>query len=81
MPTYFVCHFVYYVSINYGIKFRGVITLIYNDVKDKIYGIYKATIACEENREGGCQIEMTFERDSRIKFREAFISLNRPKQS
>ena len=38
----------------------------------------RLTIACEENREGGCEIDVTFERDSRIKFREAFISLDRP---
>ena len=38
----------------------------------------RLTIACEENREGGYEIEVTFERDSRTKFREAFISLDRP---
>lgn len=38
----------------------------------------RLTIACEENREGGYEIDVTFERDSRIKFREAFISLDRP---
>ena len=35
----------------------------------------RLTIACEENREGGYEIDVTFERDSRTKFREAFISL------
>lgn len=38
----------------------------------------RLTIACEENREGGYEIDVTFERDSRTKFREAFISLDRP---
>ena len=38
----------------------------------------RLTITCEENREGGYEIDVTFERDSRIKFREAFISLDRP---
>ena len=38
----------------------------------------RLTIACEENREGGYEIEVTFERDSRTQFREAFISLDRP---
>ena len=38
----------------------------------------RLTIACEENREGGYEIDVTFERESRIKFREAFISLDRP---
>lgn len=38
----------------------------------------RLTIACEENREGGYEIDVTFERDSRIKFREASISLDRP---
>ena len=38
----------------------------------------RLTIACEENREGGYEIEVTFERDSRTKFREAFLSLDRP---
>ena len=38
----------------------------------------RLTIACEENREGGYEIDVTFERDSRIKFRDAFISLDRP---
>ena len=38
----------------------------------------RLTIACEENREGGYEIDVTFERDSHIKFREAFISLDRP---
>lgn len=38
----------------------------------------RLTIACEENREGGYEIDVTFERDSRIKFREAFISLDSP---
>ena len=38
----------------------------------------RLTIACEENREGGYEIEVTFERYSRTKFREAFISLDRP---
>ena len=37
----------------------------------------RLTIACEENREGGYEIDVTFERDSRIKFREAFIPLDR----
>ena len=36
----------------------------------------RLTIACEENREGGYEIDVTFERDSRTKFREAFISLD-----
>ena len=38
----------------------------------------RLTIACEENREGGYEIDVTFERESRIKFRETFISLDRP---
>ena len=38
----------------------------------------RLTIACEEHREGGYEIEVTFERDSRTKFRETFISLDRP---
>ena len=38
----------------------------------------RLTIACKESREGGYEIDVTFERDSRIKFREAFISLDRP---
>lgn len=38
----------------------------------------RLTIACEENREGGYEIDVTFERDSRTQFREAFISLDRP---
>ena len=33
----------------------------------------RLTIACEENREGGYEIEVTFERDSRTKFREALF--------
>ena len=38
----------------------------------------RLTIACEENREGGYEIDVTLERESRTKFREAFISLDRP---
>lgn len=38
----------------------------------------RLTIACEENREGGYEIDVTFERDSRTKYREVFISLDRP---
>ena len=38
----------------------------------------RLTIACEADEFGGYDINVTFERDSRIKFREAFISLDRP---
>ena len=38
----------------------------------------RLTIACEENREGGYEIEVTFERNSRTKFREAFLSVDKP---
>ena len=38
----------------------------------------RLTISCKESREGDYEIDVTFERDSRIKFKEAFISLDRP---
>lgn len=38
----------------------------------------RLTIACEENREGGYEIDVTFERDYRLKFREAFLSVDKP---
>ena len=38
----------------------------------------RLTITCEVNREGGYEIDVSFERDYRPKFREAFISLDRP---
>ena len=38
----------------------------------------RLTITCEENREGGYEIEVTFERDYRPKFREAFLSVDKP---
>ncbi len=38
----------------------------------------RLTIACEENREGGYEIEVTFERDYRTKFREALLSVDKP---
>ena len=38
----------------------------------------RLTITCEENREGGYEIEVTFERDYRSKFREAFLSVDKP---
>ncbi len=38
----------------------------------------RLTIACEENREGGYEIDVTFERNYRPKFREAFLSVDKP---
>lgn len=38
----------------------------------------RLTITCDENREGGYDIEVLFEKDYRAQFREAFISLDRP---
>ncbi len=35
-------------------------------------------IMCEENREGGYEIDVSFERDYRPKFREAFLSVDKP---
>lgn len=37
----------------------------------------RLTITCEENREGGYEIDVSFERDYRPKFREAFLSVDR----
>lgn len=38
----------------------------------------RLTITCEENREGGYEIDVSFERDYRPKFREAFLSVEKP---
>ncbi len=38
----------------------------------------RLTITCEENREGGYEIDLSFERDYRPKFREAFLSVDKP---
>ena len=38
----------------------------------------RLTIACEENRDGGYDIDVSFERDYRLKFREAFLSVDKP---
>ena len=38
----------------------------------------RLTISCEENQEGGYSIDVTFERDYRPKFREAFLSVDKP---
>ena len=38
----------------------------------------RPTIACEENRDGGYDIDVSFERDYRLKFREAFLSVDKP---
>ena len=38
----------------------------------------RLTIACEENQEGGYDIDVSFERDYRLKFREAFLSVDKP---
>ena len=38
----------------------------------------RLTITCEENREGGYEIDVSFERDYCPKFREAFLSVDKP---
>ena len=38
----------------------------------------RLTIACEEKQEGGYDIDVSFERDYRPKFREAFLSVDKP---
>lgn len=38
----------------------------------------RLTISCEENQEGGYSIDVTFERDYRPKFRETFLSVDKP---
>ena len=38
----------------------------------------RLTITCEENREGGYEIDVSFERDYHPKFREAFLSVDKP---
>ena len=38
----------------------------------------RLTITCEENREGGYEIDVSFEKDYHPKFREAFLSVDKP---
>ena len=38
----------------------------------------RLTITCEENQDGGYNVDITYEKDYRTKFRESFVSVDAP---
>ena len=44
----------------------------------KIMNNTRLTITCEENQDGGYNVDVTYEKDYRTKFREAFLSVDAP---
>ena len=44
----------------------------------KIMNNTRLTITCEENQDGGYNVDVIYEKDYRTKFREAFLSVDAP---